>query len=79
MKKWKNPAPLRKAIYSIQFYRDKKGVLNVTETCQGGDLNDLLNMYGFGQDVCKSDFLDKNEKASFASFCQGYIEQLKKE
>jgi hypothetical protein len=69
--------PIRKAIYSIQFYRDKQGTLNMLETCQGGKLDDWLSMGIFGDHIAKSKLLNKKEKKAFAVFCKGFLQTEK--
>lgn len=66
--------PKRKAIYSIQFYKNKQGTLNMLETCQGGRLDDWLSMDLFGDYIAESKLLNKKEKNSFAIFCKAFID-----
>jgi hypothetical protein len=70
--------PLRKAIYSIQFwYNEKEKVLEMTETANKSDkLHDNMSMYHIGYQLAKSKFLDKEDKECFKSFCNGFISKF---
>lgn len=72
------PQPKRKAIYSIQFYRDESGVLCMLETGQGGSINDYFSMGKFGHDLAKSELLDGDEKRALKSLCESYLYRLNK-
>jgi len=62
----------RSAIYSIQFWRDKDGTLNCSETANDGSINESLNMYSFGKFIARSKLLDDDDKRAFRSFCQAF-------
>ena len=75
-KKSKKFYPRKRALYSIQFYKDKDGFLNCTETCQGGKLDDLISMKLIGRDLVYSDLLNDEEKLCFYAFCSSYVERF---
>lgn len=74
--KYKVPYPRRRAEYSLQFYFDDAGTLNMTETSQGGkDFggHHSCDFYIFGKAIADSNLLSNEEKIVFRDFCKGFM------
>ena len=79
--KYKIPYPRKRANYSLQFYFDDIGTLNMTETCQGGEdfkKHFATDFYIFGRAIANSKLLSNEEKVTFRDFCKGFMNNTNK-
>ena len=75
--------PKRKALLSLQFYRDKNNVLNFMYTVNEGDLckNGFLGGIDwliFGEKFALNNNMTRIEKVCFEQFCKEYIKVISK-
>lgn len=69
--------PKRKALLSIQFQRDRRGVLKMITTVNEGSLkHDLFDMRNFGIKLSESELLDEDDKRALFAFFHSYNKHM---
>ncbi len=78
------PTPTKKALYSLQFYRDKEGTLNLLETGNStgkkGSIGCIMSMVKMARELRKSHKTEKlltyREMKCLREFFRTYLDNL---